>query len=270
MRDGTLIALTVSFVLHLVLVGVGMWRPPETVRPSTNPMVVLPIELMTISDETNVAAMTTRDRKDAENALEEAQRESVSSPSAAAEVDDTEIVPTATIPAVTSTPTPRPTATPTPRRSETPRRVTDADVNRELERMLTGIGNNPPAPRNNTPTRIDNVGETNRPGIGNNRENTATYAAYFGSQLKERCWGDHDDWTDAHRLRAVFRVKFTRAGRLAIEPDPIEPSRIPANDRPMQRYMVDAVRALRQCEPFRIPPEYVRDGMPPVDLEFLP
>lgn len=266
MRDGHIIALVVSFALHFMLAVAGLVRFPPPPKPPAQEMVVLPLEIMKISDSTNVAAMTTAIPKTPDaKALEEKTKEASASDAAPATPAEAEIMPG-------DKPTPKPTPTASPKKEA----GKEAQQKKEsfddaLNSVLQSAKSAKPAPRTaQNPGNIANVGDRNQRGMGDNKSNTATFAAYFSSQLRQRCWGDQDDLPDARRLRATFRVRFQPSGQLNGQPEYVDPKGIPAADQPMKVFMTRALRALQQCQPYTIPPEYNQKGQPPIDLEFTP
>lgn len=266
MRDGVIISLGVSFCLHFALVVTGMIKFPEPPRPPEQQMVVLPLEIMKISDSTNVAAASKKIPEAPDpKAMEEAAKAASSAAAAPAPAPEAEVMPG-------TTPTPKPTPTPTtaPKKEAAAEKKKD-DFNDVLNSVLQSAKNAKPAQRSVTaPNSINNVDNVNRQGMGDNKTNTATFAAYFSSQLKQKCWGDQDDLPDAKRLHALIRVRFTSGGMLSGEPELVEPNRMPASDRTMTIFVTRALRALQQCQPYTIPPEYNQRGQPAIELNFVP
>jgi hypothetical protein len=266
LRDGVIISLGVSFCLHFALVVSGMIKFPEPPRPPEQQMVVLPLEIMKISDSTNVAAASMKIPKAPDpKAMEEAAKAAASAATAPAPAAEAEVMPG-------TTPTPKPTVSPT----ATPKKEAQAEKKKDefndvLNSVLQSAKTAKPAQRPVTaPGNINNVDSVNRQGMGDNKTNTATFAAYFSSQLKSKCWGDQDDLPDAKRLHALIRVRFNPSGMLNGEPELVEPNRMPASDRTMTIFVTRALRALQQCQPFTIPPEYNQRGQPPIEINFLP
>jgi hypothetical protein len=266
LRDGVIISLGVSFCLHFALVVSGMIKFPEPPRPPEEHMVVLPLEIMKISDSTNVAAASMKIPKTPDpKAMEEAATAGASSASAPAPAAEAEVMPG-------TVPTPKPTLspTPTPKKEAAPGKKKE-DFNDVLNSVLQSAKAAKPAPRPVTaPGSINNVDNVNRQGMGDNKTNTATFAAYFSSQLKAKCWGDQDDLPDAKRLHTLIRVRFNPSGMLNGEPELVEPNRMPASDRTMTIFVTRALRALQQCQPYTIPPEYNQRGQPAIELNFVP
>jgi len=268
LRDGVIISLGVSFCLHFALVVTGMIKFPDPPRPPEQQMVVLPLEIMKISDSTNVAAASMKIPKAPDpKAMEEAAKAAPSAASAPVPAAEAEVMPG-------TAPTPKPSISPTP--TATPKKEARAekkkdDFNDVLNSVLQSAKTAKPAQRPvTTPGSINNVDNVNRQGMGDNKTNTATFAAYFSSQLKAKCWGDQDDLPDAKRLHALIRVRFNSSGMLNGEPELVEPNRMPASDRTMTIFVTRALRALQQCQPFTIPPEYNQRSQPAIELNFVP
>jgi hypothetical protein len=130
----------------------------------------------------------------------------------------------------------------------------------KLEDLLSGVRNSPEVrtPGTQGANPVQDV------------PNTVMFAQAIGSQLiSNRCWTDHSDMADAHRLRAVINIRLGRNGRFLDEPKLVEPARPPANDPAMQAYIQETFMALNKCNAigFKIPPEYFE--LPPASQEIL-
>lgn len=264
-----------SVALHLAFAAAGIVVVPQLPREST-PMVILPVELLTIGDTTNVAPVV-EEQPEADIAEEAAAEpepaESQPDPSEAEAEPipepEAEIIPE-------PEPKPKePEPKPEPKKPE-PKPEPKPDFNDSLSSILKSVEKpkETQAPRNDrTAADLRNVeNQAPRRGVGDNQRMTITVADFVRSQLISRgCWADQDDMADAKRLRAVIRIRFERDGRLLGSPELIEPAREPTADRPMQIFVQRARRALNQCSPFTVPAEYYQVSPPQwIDIEFLP
>lgn len=266
-----------SVALHLALAAAGVIVVPQLPQRESSPMVVLPVELLTIGDTTNVIPVVEEQPEApvAEEASAEAEPEPAPAEAETAEAEpipepEAEIIPEPEPEPEPEKPEPKPAPKPEPKPEPKP------DFNDSLSSILQSVErpkeNNAP---NSDRTAADLRNVENQPprrGAGDNRQMTITVADFIRSQLISRgCWADQDDMADAKRLRAVIRIRFERDGRLLGSPELIEPSREPSADRPMQIFIQRARRALNQCSPFTVPAEYYAVSPPQwIDIEFLP
>jgi outer membrane biosynthesis protein TonB len=230
------------------------------------PMVILPIDLLTIADTTNVKPVAEEKPKDADKAEETADK-TTPAPAAAPEAKP-EPVPEP-VPAIKkpAPDTPMEAAKPAPV-TKKPEKMADT-----LDSILKSVPDKKPSKTqaDRATANLNDVKDaTARRGAGDNQRMTVTIAAYISSQLRTRgCWPDQKDMPDAKRLRATIRVRFERGGRLSGEPKLMDPTRQPSGDQPMLVFIGRAFSSLKQCEPFQVPPEYF-NSPDYIDLVFLP
>ncbi len=266
--------LPISIALHAALVAAGITIAPTVQREST-PMIILPVELLSIAETTNVAPVI-EEQPEAEPVEEEAAAEpepeeasSESAPEPEAVPEEAEIVPDPE--PVKPEPKPEPKPAPKPKPKPEPKPDFNDSLNSILKSVEQDKSKAPPSER--TAKDLSQVqDQAARRGAGDNRRMTITVADFVHSQLISRgCWNDQDDMADAARLRAVIRIRFERDGRLLGAPELIEPSRVTNSDRPMQIFTQRAFRALNICSPFNVPPEYYEVSPAQwIDIEFLP
>jgi hypothetical protein len=259
----------VSAAGHVALIAAGLFVIPMQPKSSeSTPMMILPVELLTIAETTNVAPV-------AEEAPEDPIEEEATDVATAAES-------TAPEPAAAAEPEPipepAPAEKPEPKKPE-PKPAPKAEKKESFEDSLAGIlqsvDKTPPKARPAEKKAAANPFQSTdkpRPGVGDPGRMTITVADFIRDQLlRKGCWGDQDDMADAKRLRAVIRVRFERDGRLMGSPELIDPSRTPQGDMPMQVFIQRAYRALSKCSPFTVPPEYYAVSPAQwIDIEFLP
>jgi outer membrane biosynthesis protein TonB len=260
-----------SVLLHVALVAAGFVVAPTLMPNEPTPMVVLPVELLTIGPETNVAPVV-EEQPEAE-VEEEAAEEATpaeAAPAAAPEPEEApEILPTEKAKEPEVKPEPK---KPEPKKAEPKKEENLEDT---LDSVLKSVERNkknaPPSQK--TASDLSKVEDAKpRAGAGNNKDMTVTVADFIRSQLISRgCWNDQDDMADAKRLRAVIRIRFDRDGSLLGAPELREPSRPPAGDPPMQIFTQRAFRALNLCSPFTVPAEYY-EVQPAqwIDITFTP
>jgi hypothetical protein len=253
----------ISFALHAGFVAAGMIVAPHLASRDATPMIMLPVELLTISDSTNVTAVSESVKE--EETPEIAKSEPAASAPPPPPEESIEALPD-------RSKREEPKATP-PKPPEKKKSFLD-----QVNATLTGVNREyKETPPNSTPTpggSPDSADDKPRQGAGDAKRMTITVADYIKSQLVRRqCWTSQADMADAPRLRVVFAVSFKRDGKLAGEPKMLEPRSMPTNDMPLQVYIERARTALLKCNQPRydVPKEYF-DFNPPetIELEFRP
>jgi outer membrane biosynthesis protein TonB len=254
-----------SLALHAAIIAAGLVTAPS-IAPPPSPMRLLPVELLEISDTTNVAPVYAEPEPEAPLA-EETASETASPAAAAVDPEPIETLPSP------------PEAKPEPEIRKPPPPKPKAAEPEALEDTLEGVLKSVEKNRSKRPAQQKTAADIRqvtdaapRSGVGDNRRMTVTVADFIRSQLIAKgCWNDQDDMADARRLRAVIRIRFERDGRLMGAPELREPARLPAGDPPMQIFTQKAFRALNMCSPFTVPPEYYAVSPAQwIDIEFVP
>ncbi|MDP3492119.1 MAG: hypothetical protein Q8R82_03320 [Hyphomonadaceae bacterium] len=259
-----------SLVAHVSVVAAGLWASSEQAsKPEpSSPMIIIPLELMTIGDVTDIAPVVAEAPKEEEAAVEEEVTETFTSAAAAKPEEDTVNLEAAPTPPPKAQEVKKPEAKPTPAKKE-------EDLNSFLDSMLTDVKKDKPkaspAPAGKTASP-ENAAP--RMGAGEMRRTQVTITDYIRAQLvNKRCWTDHSDMADAASLRTTFRVRFGNNGKFAVEPELREPSRPPAGG-PLLVFIEHARTALQKCNNigWQVPPEYFKLEPAPywIDIEFLP
>lgn len=262
-----------SVALHLGLAAAGMIVAP-TLASEPAPMVILPVELLEISDSTNVAPVA--ELPDPEELLEEESTpEEAPAPAAAPEPEPEEALPAEVLPP--KLPDPKAEAEPKPKPAP-PKPDKKESFEDSLDSILKSVdkpkGKAAPS-ENRSTTKLSEVADAApRRGVGDNSRMTMTVADFIRHQLQSKgCWNDQSDMPDARRLRATFRIRFGRNMRFLGDPELIEPARSPAGDQPMQIFIQRAQRALDVCNEkgFQVPPQYYETSpAQPIEIVFLP
>jgi outer membrane biosynthesis protein TonB len=253
-----------SVVLHIAVAAAGFTIAPSVTQAPT-PMTILPVDLLAISDTTNVAPAIEEVAEELEAPAETAAETMAPKP---APEPETEVLP------AQRAPDRPPPAKAEPPRPPQPARPAPPELEDTLESILKSVETNRkprPAPQRSS-GNLARVEDKARTGVGDQTRMTVTVADFIRSQLIAKgCWADQDDMADARRLRAVIRVRFERDGRLAAPPELRDPARTPSNDPPMQIFVQRAFRSLNICSPFTVPPEYFEVSPPPwIDITFTP
>lgn len=232
-----------SFVLHLAILGAGIlaWL---TARNNLDlPSQVIPVEMVEISDATNIRPEA---REEPKPAPEPPQEETPPAPEpepqaeamAAPEPPPPEEKPAAQEPAP-----PPPQQKP---RTPTPNASTDFD--RILNRVLADN-----RPQRTAPPAPAPRGQHNQRGIGNMDAATMDIQAAMRQQMYE-CWNIPAGAPNAEELIVFVRIRLTPDGHLAGAPELSSETRAAMSSNPYMRTAAESVlRALSICEPYQLP-----------------
>lgn len=260
-----------SLSAHVGVVLAGLWATQgEAYKPEpSTPMIIIPLELMTIGEVTEISAVVADAPKEEEAAVEEEVTETFTSAAPPKPAEDTVNLEAAPPPPPKKEEEiKKPEAKPAPAKKE-------EDLNSFLDSMLTDVKKTPKA--SPAPAGAKASPETGPPRQGTtNAEKRAqvTITEYIRAQLvNKRCWTDHSDMADAASLSATFRVRFSNNGKFAVEPELREPSRPPSGG-PLLVFIEHARTALQKCNNlgWQVPPEYFKLEPAPywIDLVFVP
>jgi outer membrane biosynthesis protein TonB len=253
-----------SFLLHGgVVVATLLAMPQAEPLEAMDKYTIVPIDLVEMSDTTDLIEIAAAmELADEETSAEDSDAAPAPAPPPAIEEDTVALDPPKDLPKVE--PKKDNKAAPAPAKS----------MAEEIEEMLKGIEQKPKPPKNSaSPAPSSSSPQKPQMGAGEKRAMKATILDIIATQLAKECWADHSDMADAKRLRATFRFEFNRNGKFKAQPQLIKPTRKPANDPPLNTYIVHAERALNQCNQigWRIPEDYFR--LPAADqvieFEFL-
>jgi len=258
-----------SLVLHVGIAAAGIAFAPEMMPITSTPTPYIPIDLVTIAEETNLTEVVeaTTEEEEAEEVAEEAEAAPAPPPPPPPEPEEVVLPAETPPPKKPAEVAKKPEVKPAPREEEFDSALQD----------ILAAANSAPKKSKETPakrTDLSKVGEgAPREGFGNRRENTASITAFITQQLRDNgCWGDQDDLAGAQGLKATIRVKFRRDGKFDGAPSLVQPSRMPPQG-PFLAYITRAFTALNKCENigFKVPAEYFQSQPPPyIDIEFLP
>ncbi len=96
-----------------------------------------------------------------------------------------------------------------------------------------------------------------RKGVGDRTANQARIESIVLSQMKA-CWGTLEDLPDPERLTVSVRAQLNTDGTLR-DVELVRPRRRPIGDRFMSVAIDRALRAVRTCQPYRLPVEDYED-----------
>jgi len=257
----------VSFLVHAGVVVAGlMVMPLEQPKDSVAQMIVVPIELVTVADMTNLTAVSAMDE---DKPIEEEVKAEKSNPAAGAPPPDEDSVsfeppkdkPREEIKKPDAKASPAPPA---------------KSFNSELDDILSSVDKTMPKQQTNSAGVAPAASSKEAPRLsaGDKRRMTASIEDIIKSQLITKgCFADHSDMADAKRLRVTYRVWFGRNGKFSQDPQRVAPTRSPSGDPPLQAFDLHAQRALKMCNNlgWQVPDDYFRLPQPQyIDLEFVP
>ena len=256
-------ALAISLALHGAVVVSGFIYIPMAVRPFASGHVV-PVDLVTLSDITNVRARTPEPVVETPPVEETPVDEAVvEAPPAEPEPAPAEAEPEAVAPDPTEA-EPEPEAaepevredpvTPTQQTPEPPRQqpATQAQPDAlDLDSLSDLVNQSRDTPASRTASL---QGETQR-AVGAGTADTATLADLIRSQAN-RCWRNSRDAPNPERLIVNVQVRLNRDGSLAAPPVAENAGRIRASGDPYWQVAQErALAAIIDCAPYRLPSE---------------
>lgn len=261
-----------SLAAHIgaVVAGVMSWQEQVSKPEMATPMIVIPLELMTIGDVTDIAPIVDTKNLQEEAAAAEAEPVYAAAAPPPPEEDTVNLDEAVTPPKKPEAEKKKTEAAPAPAKKK------DEDLNSFLDSMLTDVKKDKPK-ASPAPAGRNATSETAAPrmGAGEMRKTQVTVTDYIRAQLiNNRCWTDHSDMADAQRLQTTIRVWFGRDGKFAKPPELREPTREPFNDPPMQVFIQHARTALSKCNTigWKVPEEYFKMQPAPyyIDIVFVP
>lgn len=251
-----------SIALHIGVIALFIPIVASAMRTDPVPMVILPVELLTIDESTNVAPVS--EKAKIEDEPSEVPQEEIAAPKAEPPPPPKEeFVPEAAA---------APAKKSEPKKAEAKPEATLDSILAQIDKSKNKQQRTASADAAANLRNVDDAGA--RKGYGDMKRMTITVADFIKVQLvQKRCWNDQDDMADARRLKATIRVRFGRDGRFLGAPQLIEPSREPSNDPVLQVFIGRARTALAKCNNlgFQVPDEYF--AVQPaqyIDIDFLP
>ncbi|MEM7328623.1 MAG: hypothetical protein AAF437_07780 [Pseudomonadota bacterium] len=92
----------------------------------------------------------------------------------------------------------------------------------------------------------------NRQGSGERNANTARLEAFVDSRIRNECWSGVDDLPNPERYNVHMNLRLNEDGTIA-DLTLVDPKRRPIGSSFMGTAVDRALRAVRKCEPFRLP-----------------
>jgi outer membrane biosynthesis protein TonB len=271
--------LPASIILHAAVIAAGAIVLPTMVRDIEPAFTSIPIEIVELSDETNIRARPevdapepeTEESPPIEDYLQELDTIPPEEPEPEPEPEpETAVAPPPPAPEPEPEPEPAPAEEePEPEPESEPEPEPDRPVLAQtetdpLDDILGDASNlfdrtprertraNPaPPPQEVLEDEQPRASEARR-GAGEQTGNTANVVALINNQMRI-CWDDVVDLPNPERLNVVVRVELNRDGSIKNGPDLVDPARPPIGDRSMGVAIERALRAVRKCAPYRLP-----------------
>lgn len=277
--------LPASLILHGVVIGAGYLAWPYVgTSVVEEEFVIVPVELVDVGEMTNVAPIieppeevepepeeepepTPPEPEESEDPVEEEPDErdipeddiaTASEPAPPEEEAEEELPDLDAEPEEKQEPEekpeepePKPEA-PNPRQDRNPLDdlLNSADSTFESERQ-TKRAAQPPKREEQQLLKDTPPAQEPRRGAGDRTANTVRIEQLLYNQIYP-CWDGVADQPDPSRLNVSMRAEFDAEGNLT-DVELVRPSRSPIGDRPMALAIERALRAVRKCQPYRLP-----------------
>ncbi len=250
-----ILGILLSIVLHAGVVASALVYFPAASRMAAE-NVIIPIELVTIADTTNVRAARPEPEPEIEEPLPEAEPtppEPEPEPEPVVEPEP-EAIPPAPEPEpepIEPEPEPDPVQ-PEPEPEPEPEPVQPEPEPEQPSRLDLGDLSN--VVNNNRVNNNADEGET-RSGAGAGTAMTATLQAMAASQI-QRCVRSNLDAPANMDLAVVVQVSLERNGEIASPPRLVDERRVLNSTNPFLRVAGErALRAVIECAPYQLPPQ---------------
>ena len=256
--------LVFSIFVHAAIIAGGMIYLPRAAHVYDTPLIV-PVELVTLSDMTSVRASAPEPEEVEEAAIEdETIEDEIIDPAPAPELEpviepevefidtEPEVEPEAE-PVVEEEPEPEPEPEPVrpePQRvvqprQETPAEPSLADLLGDLEREVADARTEAGAPDEGVQRRA----------VGDGARMTATLVDLMRAQTY-RCWRTVADMPNPETLGVKVEVRLNRDGSLSAPPQVEDEGRIRASGNPFWQTAAERARAaVIECAPYQLPQE---------------
>lgn len=276
--------LPASLLLHAAVIGTGYIALPYA-QPETQDIEIVPVDIVTVSEVTNVAAIV-------ERRTEKPAAEEPTAPEPEPDIEDfledLDVLPEeAEEPVEEDVPPPPPDkveeakpedlvpeepeekepepeekeAEPEPEEKEPPRDALDdllsenpfQSEDRVLIDKTARQKKAPPLPPAENLPNLE-ADQRGRRGAGEGTGAQARVQAIILAQVKV-CWPDVIDLPDPERLQVTVKFNLKADGTLKDDVDLVRPRRAPIGDRFMGVAIDRALRAVRKCQPYSLPSE---------------
>ncbi|MES1203525.1 MAG: hypothetical protein ABUS57_18975 [Pseudomonadota bacterium] len=220
----------VSFCAH-VIVACGWFIIWPHKTPSFEASVVVPVEVVTIDEKTNLPAVAPAQAEPAPEAEEKGAASSASTP----EPEALEAIPE---------------KAPLPKKEKPKNQFNTSDI----EKLLLNFEKDKPGTKPKTTGQAAKKGEKPTSAFNDQSKLTASLKDAIASQFEQkRCWRATADMANPERLVVRVAVALNRDGSLRANPHVV--SAVMPGDSQMQVAANNAVRAVQVCVPLKLPAE---------------
>lgn len=246
-----------SVLIHGALVASAVVYFPKASR-FVSDAIVVPVELVTLADTTNVRAARPEPEPEPEPDPEPVETQPVESePEPPASEPEPEVIPPAPEPEDEPETVPPPVEPEDEPETTPPPPAPEAEPEREPERRgldLDSLSGLIDRSRDQAGGGATDQGEQ-RSGAGAGTAMTATLQALAASQI-QRCTRSNADAPVGMDLAVVVRVRLERNGALAEPPRLVDEGRVLNSPNPFLRVAGErALRAVIDCAPYALPPQ---------------
>lgn len=265
-----------------------MFAFPMATTTMSEELIIVPIELVTVSDTTNLTAPQPKEAEEEpepeppvpepeevppeDEPIPEDDAEISDEPDPFAEEDgETETPPEEAEPVPEEIPEPEPEETKEPEPEPTPEPEPkvippEEDKQEKTNSFLNSVLKTTETKKKTREReykaapdlkKVENANE-NRRSAGDRQRDTATWTAMLKSKIETKCFRDPSDMANAERLKVTYKITFNKDGTLMRSPRRVNPTIIPGNDQQMRIFDINATRAIEKCAPYNdiLPAEY--------------
>lgn len=241
--------LPISLLLHGAVFATALVVLPAPRMDIMNTPPIVPVELVTVAEKTNVRAKAPKPEPEPEITPP------VAPPSTAPKPEPEKVV------ALPPKPKPKkPVAEARPKPKPKPKKVVRPRKKRkpappafDLTRLETKLAKSEPQPQK--AAKKDDIYASARAAIGEGDAMTASEIDLLRAQMY-RCWRAPLDAPDPSKLKVTVRARLNPDGTLAETPQVLNAGQISRSGDPFWRAAADnARRAVIKCQPYQLPPE---------------
>lgn len=244
------LGLPLSLALHLCVIAVSLFSWSHTLDITDQTTPVVPVELVTLADKTNIAPMHTEEPQKSEEPQEAPQPTPTPAPPSKAEPaptpPDVHAAPRPKAPEPAPAPTPAPKAQPrpTPPTPPAPQKATGFNLD-----SISALVDK--RQKSSSAWKAGKVGTQNIKGYGMQDAMTADLRALLQSEIY-KCWSPPVGSPHPEQLIVQFRLHLNRDGSVARAPD-LADTALPPNNPYMRAAIEAARRAIYTCAPYKLP-----------------
>lgn len=243
------LGLPISLALHFCIIAAALFSWPHKLDIATEPMPVVPVELVTLADKTNITAMHAEEPKEPDTPQSEPQPAPAPQPQETAEAapkpPDVKAQPRPKTPAPTPAPpapVPQPNVNAQPR--PTPPKPKDTFNLDNISALLN-------KQKTKSNWKGGKLGPQNLKGYGMQDAMTADLRTLLQSEIY-KCWNPPVGAPHPESLIVQYRLHLNRDGTISRPPE-LADTALPPNNTYMRAAIESARRAIYICAPYKLP-----------------